>query len=135
MTATGPIPGLQEVLRCVPSGRSPRRPRRPPSTSGAGGRTRWREPGDLPRARRLMATRSKSWRVMDFAGAWLTFGISCSKGTYVRSLARDIACRLGTCAFVSRLRRTRIGGFRLADAVRPDDFDPGRNSRKAAYIA
>jgi tRNA pseudouridine55 synthase len=53
--------------------------------------------------------------------------ISCSKGTYIRSLARDIAARLGTCAHVSRLRRTRIGGFSVDDACSPDSFDAGRD--------
>jgi tRNA pseudouridine55 synthase len=48
--------------------------------------------------------------------------ISCTKGTYIRSLARDIAARLGTCAHVSRLRRTRIGGFSVDDAHVPDEF-------------
>lgn len=53
-----------------------------------------------------------------------TLRIVCSKGTYVRSLARDLATRLGTCAFVSGLRRIRIGGFRVEEAARPDRFDP-----------
>ncbi len=50
--------------------------------------------------------------------------IACSKGTYVRSLARDIAAGLGTCGFVSALRRTRVGGFSVTDAKRPEEFDP-----------
>jgi tRNA pseudouridine55 synthase len=50
--------------------------------------------------------------------------IICSKGTYVRSLARDIASKMGTCAYVSGLRRTRIGGFRLEEAKAPHDFRP-----------
>lgn len=37
--------------------------------------------------------------------------IRCSKGTYVRSLARDLAQKLGTCGHVSELRRTAIGPF------------------------
>ncbi|MEJ7838661.1 MAG: tRNA pseudouridine(55) synthase TruB [Thermomicrobiales bacterium] len=42
--------------------------------------------------------------------------VRCSKGTYIRSLARDIGEMLGTGAFLSRLVRTRVGGFDLADA-------------------
>ncbi len=53
--------------------------------------------------------------------------IVCSKGTYVRSLARDIASRMGTCAYVSGLRRTRIGGFRLDEAKAPMDFRPSED--------
>ncbi|KYH12275.1 pseudouridine synthase [Neorickettsia sp. 179522] len=37
--------------------------------------------------------------------------VSCSKGTYVRAIARDIAHRLGSLAFVSRIRRTKSGVF------------------------
>ncbi|PKP76422.1 MAG: tRNA pseudouridine(55) synthase TruB [Alphaproteobacteria bacterium HGW-Alphaproteobacteria-3] len=45
------------------------------------------------------------------------FEISCSKGTYVRSLARDLGRALGTAAHVSALRRTRHGPFREAAAI------------------
>ncbi len=39
------------------------------------------------------------------------FKVCCSKGTYVRSLGRDIAAKLGTCGHLCRLRRTRSGVF------------------------
>lgn len=42
---------------------------------------------------------------------------SCSKGTYVRSLARDIAGELGTVGHVGKLRRTRVGAFEVSEAV------------------
>ena len=40
-----------------------------------------------------------------------TFEVCCGKGTYVRSLARDIADSLGTCGYVIFLRRTQVGAF------------------------
>ena len=43
--------------------------------------------------------------------------ITCGKGTYVRSLARDLAEALEACGHVSALRRTRVGGFDQAAAV------------------
>jgi len=43
--------------------------------------------------------------------------VNCSKGTYVRSLAVDIARALGSCGYVSYLRRTRVGKFLQADAI------------------
>ena len=43
--------------------------------------------------------------------------ITCSKGTYIRSLARDISERLGTCGHLIALRRTKVGPFRLEDAA------------------
>lgn len=44
------------------------------------------------------------------------FRISCSKGTYIRSLARDFGLALNSGAHLTALRRTRIGDFRLEDA-------------------
>jgi tRNA pseudouridine55 synthase len=45
--------------------------------------------------------------------------VSCSAGTYIRSLARDIALAAGSRAHLAELVRTRIGGFFLRDAVDP----------------
>ena len=46
-----------------------------------------------------------------------TLEMDCGKGTYVRSLARDLAVRLGTVGHVSALRRTRSGPFFDCDAI------------------
>ena len=46
----------------------------------------------------------------------IDFRISCSKGTYIRSLARDFGEALNSGAHLTSLRRTRIGEFKLADA-------------------
>lgn len=43
--------------------------------------------------------------------------ITCSKGTYIRSLARDIALALGSLGHLSALRRTEVGPFKLSDAA------------------
>lgn len=45
------------------------------------------------------------------------FTLTCSKGTYVRSLVDDIGRRLGCGAYLSALRRTRIGSYRVEDAL------------------
>jgi tRNA pseudouridine55 synthase len=50
------------------------------------------------------------------------FGVSCSKGTYVRVLAQDIGRALETAAHLETLRRTAVGRFRLDDALSPDDL-------------
>jgi tRNA pseudouridine55 synthase len=47
----------------------------------------------------------------------LEIEIECGKGTYVRSLARDLAAELGACGHVSQLRRTRVGRFSEADSI------------------
>lgn len=50
------------------------------------------------------------------------FRVVCGKGTYVRSLADDLARALGGFAHLSALRRTRTGGATLEDAITPDDL-------------
>ncbi|WP_372918206.1 tRNA pseudouridine(55) synthase TruB [Sandarakinorhabdus sp.] len=49
-----------------------------------------------------------------------SFSCFVSKGTYIRSLARDISCALGTVGHVTMLRRTRSGPFALAQAISLD---------------
>lgn len=50
------------------------------------------------------------------------FRVVCGKGTYVRSLADDMAAVLGGQAHLTALRRTRIGSFRVRDCVTVDDL-------------
>ena len=45
------------------------------------------------------------------------FTVTCGKGTYIRSIARDLAEALGTCGHVASLRRLAVGPFRDADAI------------------
>ena len=47
------------------------------------------------------------------------FIVVCSKGTYIRSLVRDFGVQLGVGAYLSALRRTRIGSFAVTDAQSP----------------
>lgn len=49
--------------------------------------------------------------------------VECSGGTYVRSIARDIASELGTFGFASYVHRTAAGKFRLEDAVSAENLD------------
>jgi tRNA pseudouridine55 synthase len=49
------------------------------------------------------------------------FRIVCSKGTYIRSIARDYGNALGVGAYMAELCRTRIGPYRLDDAMGIDD--------------
>ena len=46
----------------------------------------------------------------------ISFTVGCSKGTYIRSLAHDIGQDLGVGAYLTQLRRTKIGDFSVADA-------------------
>jgi tRNA pseudouridine55 synthase len=65
-----------------------------------------------------------SLALIDWSPPQALFRLSCSKGTYVRALARDMGRRLGTCGMLSGLIRTRIGGFLLGEAVPPEAVGP-----------
>lgn len=52
-----------------------------------------------------------------------TIRVVCSKGTYIRALARDIGQALSSGAHLISLRRTRVGNVRVEDCMRVEDFD------------
>ena len=54
----------------------------------------------------------------------VSFRIICSKGTYIRSLVRDVGNELGVGAYLSKLCRTRIGQFHLKDALTIEVINP-----------
>lgn len=53
----------------------------------------------------------------------VSFRVVCSKGTYIRSLAHDFGKALQSGAYLSELRRTKIGDFSVEDAISPLDFE------------
>ncbi|MCY7271067.1 MAG: tRNA pseudouridine(55) synthase TruB [Sphingomonas bacterium] len=59
----------------------------------------------------------------------VTLASTVSKGTYIRSLARDIAIALGTVGHVSMLRRTRAGPFALKSAISLDNLADAAKAR------
>ena len=61
--------------------------------------------------------RIHSLRVVEGAGDLWTIDVTCSKGTYVRTLGEDIGAALGCGAHLAALRRTASGALELADAV------------------
>lgn len=52
----------------------------------------------------------------------LSLDVTCSKGTYIRSLAQDIGFALGTCATVTMLRRTGVGPFAIEQSKTLDEL-------------
>jgi len=63
-----------------------------------------------------------SLELLSYEAGIARVSISCSKGTYIRSLARDIAIACGSRGRLSALRRTGSGLFNIADSIRPADF-------------
>ena len=62
----------------------------------------------------------KSFSIKNIALPIISFEIICSKGTYIRSIARDFGESLGCGAYLSQLRRTHIGNFSVDNAYRID---------------
>lgn len=60
--------------------------------------------------------------LLEYRPPLLDLRIRCSGGTYVRSLARDLALAAGSRGYVSALRRTAIGAIRVEEAVAPAAF-------------
>ena len=53
----------------------------------------------------------------------ILFEVSCSKGTYIRSLCEDIAKKLGTIGYMTKLKRTKVGDFKIEDSVSIEEFE------------
>ena len=61
--------------------------------------------------------------------------VDCTSGTYVRALARDLGEALGLGGHLTALRRTRIGGFEVAEAAAPDEISLTMDAAAAAVRA
>ena len=64
----------------------------------------------------------------------LTIRVVCSKGTYIRALARDIGVALGTGAYLTGLIRTRIGDYKLSDCMDVEHFQEWLNNQPKEEI-
>ena len=60
--------------------------------------------------------------LLNFTPPYLDFSVKCSKGTYIRSLVNDFGKSLDNGAYLSGLRRTKIGDYSVNDAITIDDF-------------
>ena len=90
---------------------------------------------DLARAGKEVDVKSRTIEIETFeitgiALPVVSFRVVCSKGTYIRSLAHDFGKALGSGAYLSSLVRTRIGEFRLDDAITIDAFSEQHSKSK-----
>lgn len=53
----------------------------------------------------------------------IVFKVTCSKGTYIRTLCEDIAKKLGTVGYMKELQRTKVNEFDIKDAINLEDLD------------
>jgi tRNA pseudouridine55 synthase len=81
---------------------------------------------EFARSGQLVALKShtidvSSFEITRIALPYVDFRVVCSKGTYIRSLARDFGQSLGSGAMLSELKRTRIGSFHLSKAIQDSE--------------
>ena len=60
----------------------------------------------------------------------IKFKVNCSKGTYIRTLCLDIAEKLGSIGYMSSLQRTRVGRFKLEDAITIDELEKNEQNNE-----
>ncbi|MDI6850689.1 MAG: tRNA pseudouridine(55) synthase TruB [bacterium] len=72
----------------------------------------------VPKPRRVKINKIE---LLEVGEDYIIIDVECSSGTYMRSLARDIAQKLGTVGIVKDLVRLRVGDYRIENAVKLDD--------------
>jgi len=73
--------------------------------------------------------------VNSFAGDVATITVTCSKGTYIRTLAEDIGKQLGCGAHLIGLRRTATANYKISQAVTLEQFEAMSNEERLAALA
>ena len=61
---------------------------------------------------------------------YIKIRVVCSKGTYIRALARDIGEALNSGAYLTSLRRTRVGDVKVEDCLQLEDFEEWLNNQE-----
>ena len=126
VTATGLVPDLETVTRALP-GFLGRTHQVPPAYSAVhiDGKRAYQlvRQGKQPQlaARQIYISKLD---LITYDPPELLIRVRCSKGTYIRSLARDIGLATGSCGYVLDLTRTAIGNLKLQQAVVLDDIQP-----------
>jgi len=69
----------------------------------------------------------KEIEIQKFSSTEMIIRVVCGKGTYIRSLARDIGEALNSGAYLTSLRRTRIGNFKVEEAMTIEEFKEKTN--------
>ena len=59
---------------------------------------------------------------LDLKETEIIFEISCSKGTYIRTVCEDVAKKLNTVGYMKELRRVKVGEFKISDSVKIEDI-------------
>ncbi|GAH40637.1 unnamed protein product [marine sediment metagenome] len=62
------------------------------------------------------------YNILDFISPVIKLKIKCSKGTYIRAIARDLGERVGSGGYLTALKRTAIGDYLLVNAINVEKF-------------
>lgn len=62
-------------------------------------------------------------KLNDYSDQLIDFSVTCSKGTYIRVLASDIAKKIGTIGYLVKLIRTSIGDYKISNSLSIDKFE------------
>lgn len=120
--AEGPVPSREALERALPAFRGPIM-QAPPAYSAVhvdGERAYERALRGEAVEMRVRPVTISRLELLSYEGRDATIRIACSKGTYIRSLARDIALACGSRGHLVALRRTFSGPFRADDAIAPE---------------
>lgn len=74
----------------------------------------------------------KAFDITNIEGEVVSFKVICTKGTYIRSLAHDLGVKLGVGGHLGSLVRTRIGEYKLEDALTIEDIQAIRKAQLEA---
>ncbi len=75
---------------------------------------------NIPRKKRVIII--YDIELIDFSNDIITIKVTCGRGTYIRSLAKDIAKKLNTVGYIAVLKRTRIGEYNKKNCIKIEDF-------------
>lgn len=64
----------------------------------------------------------------------IKFKVSCSKGTYIRSLCEDIAVKLGTIGYMKELNRTKVGRFNIKNSITIEELENNKENIEEKII-
>ncbi|MBI1290442.1 tRNA pseudouridine(55) synthase TruB [bacterium] len=76
----------------------------------------------------------RAFDILNYENGTSEFGVDCSSGTYIRSMAHDLGQRLGCGAILTELRRTDVGAFQIEDAHTLEAIEAAAESRTLGSV-
>ena len=89
-----------------------------------------REGKDIERTEREIEIYSINVEKLDYEKNEMTIKVSCSKGTYIRTLCETIAKAFGTIGFMKELTRTKVDRYKIEESVKISELESCENKEK-----